>query len=151
MSTTLKNLVEKQAQVRKEMQEHGKAALHEAFKEFFEQNPSCRAIRWRQYTPYFNDGDTCTFSVHEAYVRMNDDEDDDSGAYDDGFDSYSDWAHKNGRYDKPEAYIEAFKKASRDADELVGCDEKLFQMVFGDHVKITATAEGFEIDEYDHD
>lgn len=151
MNTTLKNLIDKQAQVRKEMQEHGEAALKEAFKAFFEENPSCRSVRWRQYTPYFNDGETCTFGVHEAYVKMND-EDNDSGDYGDGFDSYSDWAHKNGRYKEfPEAAIQAFKKASDAADELVGCEKKLFEMVFGDHVQVTATGEGFEIEEYEHD
>lgn len=153
MSTTLKSLIEKQAQIRKEMQEHGKTALKDAFKVFFDENPTCEAIRWRQYTPYFNDGEACTFSIREAYVRMRGaDEDDDSGDYDDGFDNYSSYYAEKGRYNNlSQEQIEAWKKAGNDADELVGCDKDLFQMTFGDHVKVTATREGFEVEEYDHD
>ena len=25
-------------------------------------------VQWRQYTPYFNDGETCVFSVHEPEI-----------------------------------------------------------------------------------
>lgn len=28
------------------------------------------AVRWSQYTPYFNDGDSCEFSVNDPHVRL---------------------------------------------------------------------------------
>lgn len=40
-----------------------KDAILRAFREFFETNPDIVALRWHQYTPYFNDGDACVFEV----------------------------------------------------------------------------------------
>mgnify|MGYP003518103599 CR=1 FL=1 len=38
----------------------------EAFvNDVFKLVPSVKRIVWTQFTPYFADGDTCTFSVHE--------------------------------------------------------------------------------------
>lgn len=34
-----------------------------AFAEQFKANPSVKCMTWVQFTPYFNDGDPCTFSV----------------------------------------------------------------------------------------
>ena len=31
------------------------------FKQFFESNPEVNVVGWRQYTPYFNDGEACIF------------------------------------------------------------------------------------------
>jgi hypothetical protein len=49
--------------------------------------PGIEAIKWRQYTPYFNDGDACEFSIHGASVKLSEtfgfSEDD--GDYEDGF------------------------------------------------------------------
>jgi hypothetical protein len=30
------------------------------------------SVHWSQYTPYFNDGDPCEFTVREVYVRLDD-------------------------------------------------------------------------------
>lgn len=35
-----------------------------AFARRFEANPAVKCAIWTQYTPYFNDGDPCTFGVH---------------------------------------------------------------------------------------
>jgi len=42
--------------------------VKKAFKVFLEAHPEIKCIFWSQYTPYFNDGDPCTFSVHEPSV-----------------------------------------------------------------------------------
>lgn len=34
----------------------------------FDALPQVEAIKWAQYTPYFNDGDECVFAVHEPGV-----------------------------------------------------------------------------------
>lgn len=34
--------------------------------------PAGFALFWTQYTPYFNDGETCTFSVHDVYLVATD-------------------------------------------------------------------------------
>ena len=56
-------LVEKQRALQKEFQTTAQALFKETTKEFFDQNPLVNAIVWTQYTPYFNDGDTCEFHV----------------------------------------------------------------------------------------
>lgn len=33
-------------------------------------DPRVVEIGWRQYTPYFNDGDTCEFGAHDVWVRL---------------------------------------------------------------------------------
>lgn len=32
--------------------------------------PGVEAIRWRQYTPFFNDGEQCVFSVDDWFVKL---------------------------------------------------------------------------------
>lgn len=46
--------------------------------------PEVDAIRWPQFTPYFNDGDACEFSVHDPLLRLVDG-DEDAGYNGDGF------------------------------------------------------------------
>lgn len=64
------------------------------------------AIRWTQYTPYFNDGEACEFSVHEPYIRFVDG-DEEAGEREDGFvDSAGDYppgywdTHARREYDR---------------------------------------------------
>ena len=41
--------------------------------EIFDKYPSVESVGWPQYTPYFNDGELCHFSVHsgEEAIRVN--------------------------------------------------------------------------------
>lgn len=41
------------------------------FVSIFEQAPTLKSFGWTQYTPYFNDGDTCEFGVHYDYPWIN--------------------------------------------------------------------------------
>lgn len=45
---------------------------------------SVKEVRWQQYTPHFNDGDACVFSVYDAYVKTTF-SGEDEGDYEDGF------------------------------------------------------------------
>lgn len=57
------------------MQENSKVLMKEAFREFFEKYDVVDNIFWTQYTPYFNDGESCEFSVGDVYLILKDDED----------------------------------------------------------------------------
>ena len=103
----------------KKLNEEGENAIKELFKELFEKHPQLESVSWRQYTPYFNDGDPCYFRVGEFEPEFDGDEDEASN----------------------DAVYEL-------ADEL---PEEVLESVFGDHVKITATRDGFEVTEYEHD
>ena len=58
------------------------------FTELFAQAPKLKSVSWNQYTPYFNDGDSCEFSAHTNDLYINgsnssyddDDEDGDEDA-----------------------------------------------------------------------
>ena len=122
------------------------------------------AVTWDQYTPYFNDGDPCEFSTHEVYVRIEGVEE--SGDYGDGRlgtyeleeyidpslpgrERYDD-ANKRGitlnGYDTDEARL-ALKSFSRE----IARHQDLLLEKFGDHAQVTATAEGFDVEFYQHE
>ncbi len=108
MFEKLDQLIELHAATMKKLKEEGAEALKEVLREFFAKFPEARAIRWRQYTPYFNDGDPCNFSVHEPCIKLADSEAE-AGDYEDGFES--DW-QLNKRMAGSEL-LETFKTFSR--------------------------------------
>jgi len=125
-------ILEMKKQYKEKLSADGKAMLQKHFLEFFEKFPEAEAVRWTQYTPYFNDGDACVFGVNEfTYKKVGDSE---GGDYEDGFhDSYG--------KDRPE-----FMKT-----KLGAIPSDVLEAVFGDHVQITATRDGFAVEEYEHD
>jgi hypothetical protein len=139
--TTIQNLMAKKAELVAEMRAHGASALGEVFKEFFSAHPECQAVRWRQYTPYWNDGEPCEFSTHTFAVKMSDSPES-AGDYEDGFE---DW------YERRKNESASLLSALTAAREIGKIDDEIFEMSFGDHVKVTATREGFEVEEYEHD
>jgi hypothetical protein len=57
--------------LRAEAKEAASAILHETTKAYFEKHGSIvEQIFWHQYTPWFNDGDTCEFSVCDPNVVL---------------------------------------------------------------------------------
>lgn len=51
--------------------------FNQIIKLFFEECPKVQAVVWNQYTPYFNDGDECVFSVNSpTFITKNFDLDD---------------------------------------------------------------------------
>lgn len=128
------------------------------------------AVRWTQCTPYFNDGDTCYFSVDEftarptqktAPVDPESDADDDFFDDEDHPDGFMDpadlgldheWDEKNRRYNQvitdkthPSALPLEKLNSSRAHFETMLLDN------FGDHAEITATRDGFTVESYEHD
>lgn len=115
--------------------------------------PGVYAARWRQYTPYFNDGDPCEFSVDDICVKLTPlDEDDEGGDYEDGF--FASWSLKwnndndeisNMSEDSLQALNKVFERwVNLNIDEVA-------RRNFGDHAVVTATLEGFNVEFYDHD
>jgi len=112
------------------------------FAEFFVAHPEIQAIKWKQYTPYFNDGDACVFSVHDWYAKPTDaalapkdDEDEENGFIDP-------WSMGNGP-------LAAAKKSGAELFKLL--DDEMMKGAFGDHAEVTATRDGFEVESYEHD
>lgn len=96
MSNFDTSIADKYKKLRSDLDEHT-AAVHAEIKvearkvieavgaEFFARNPSVVAIRWTQYTPYWQDGDTCTFSANDPELQLfATEEDEDDERYFDG-------------------------------------------------------------------
>lgn len=149
----------------KAIKERGQKALKQAFKDFFAANPEVKAVVWTQYTPYFNDGEPCYFSVHDpSFSRLPPDETE-IGCYGEtdfeGAIDGSDHDYVEDTEAGPDKYgYKQYKKVARTPDPLAPiCDdfweevfnEDLFLAAFGDHMQITATPDGFEVEDYSHD
>lgn len=135
-------------------------------------HPRVLAVRWRQYTPYFNDGDPCEFGVGEFGVKIakeegekfeyllvedddfDEDDEDQEGDYGDGFISdYGLWDYEPGNYSKRvyKPGMEEIAAILSPLQEAQGHCETFLYDSFGDHAVITATKEGFRLEEYSHD
>ena len=67
----LVNEVDKKIQqLKSELQQTGINLLNPIFQEFLEENPDIVAIRWQQYTPYFNDGEDCVFRIYDFCFEL---------------------------------------------------------------------------------
>ena len=119
--------IEAKAALDKKIKAEGEKAVKSFFKEYFEKRPDVYGVRWTQYTPYFNDGDPCVFSMGAVSVfpTQADFEDDDD---DYEFESYG---------EEPETSL------SRAED--------ILKSVFGDHSRISVTRDSMEVEEYEHD
>lgn len=160
MSKLFDELTDLKQQYDDKLENEGEDAVKELFKEFFEANPRAESVTWTQYTPYFNDGDACTFSVYDMTVTIGEaeessndevllteddmdgeDEDEDDEEYVDEWDSYG-----LSKSEDPE-----MQKLGEALGVLEGIPEDVLEYVFGDHARIVATISGFEVEEQDHD
>ena len=126
--------------------------------------PNVEAVRWRQYTPYFNDGEPCIFGVGEFKVKLgkgqkstymltdDDDEEDDDEDSADWLDLYDvqRYDQEQRRYVVKAEHLSIGPKLT-DLGESSSHFEDFLGATFGDHATITATKAGFDIAEYDHE
>jgi hypothetical protein len=131
-------------------------------------DPTIVEFGWSQYTPYFNDGDTCEFSVYGTWVRTT--------AEVDGVDEYGDeyspynldvdyhpslgkiereWDSEartfvNERYEGPDEDRYNRCQALDGALQSGAFDHVLLEH-FGDHALITVRKNTIEVEYYEHD
>lgn len=163
IETAIKELnAERQALEQKyqsKMQEYMKGLT----KKFFEENPQITAFTWTQYTPYFNDGEECTFSRHEILatncpleeiedVRYEEYVGDTEGIF---VSNFSTGTFKTPYYKET---VEAITQAGVDVaavrkfiNLLGSIDDDVYCEMFGDHVKVIAHTGGFNIEDHEHD
>ena len=165
LQTEFDKLIADQAELRKQFQDKAQALFKNITKEFFDKNPGVNALVWTQYTPYFNDGDTCEFNVNEVTftnapdpenIRWEEYEGDEEGV----------WAATNIKYvleTDREWYKETADLINKNGGvDVTSCElmsraitsgemEDVMLAMFGDHVKVIATREGFDVEDFDHD
>ena len=113
-----------------------KSTLGNTIKEILSTSDKIETIGWTQYTPYFNDGDSCEFGVNELYYVNGEDVDE------------TDWLNgSESEEDKKEVAL--FERCS----DLIGSiAEDLMYEMFGDHCLVTIGKNGsIDVEEYDHD
>ena len=110
----------------------------------FEKYPEIKRISWTQYTPYFNDGESCEFCVNfdisingrDEYGYNTDDDDWDEDDLDDDA--------SNNPIDK--SVYREFEK------HLMEIPEEFYEDLFGDHVRVVIQSNGHcATEEYSHD
>lgn len=115
-----------------------KAAFGEGAKDLFVAHPELETFSWTQYTPYWCDGDQCTFGVNNDYPEINGDEVHDS-RWDRTLKKSVPIEHKLGPANKAvKAFLDTFSTSD-------------YEAMFGDHVKVTVNKDGVEVEEYEHD
>ena len=154
-------LREKQEEIKKlkkEMLEASNKIFTDLTKTIFEDHPKVKSFGWNQYTPYFNDGETCEFSANVDYIQMNGEAVDESEWISETkITNYGTWNREKreyeGRTEVPNLdYDPELVAASDEIREFLrNFDNDFFLSQFGDHAEVTITAEGVSVDEYEHD
>jgi hypothetical protein len=118
------------------------------------------SVRWNQYTPYFNDGEPCYFSVSNLEYKFSDKFS--VGAIDkegsDVEDEYVYEWHLKEFFNKNKDILnyEALDQAQKACDEMGNIHSHLMSLEdalreeFGDHSQITLSKTGVEINHYEH-
>lgn len=167
LNTKFEQLLKDQAELQRKFQEQAQSMFKEITKEFFTKNPGITGIVWTQYTPYFNDGDTCEFMVNGATFTnapVDELEDVRYGEYEgetEGVWACEDVGHvlttDRPYYKETQDLIKAAGGVDPVSCKLMsdaicsGEMEDVMQAMFGDHVKVIATREGFDVQDFDHD
>lgn len=167
LNNAFEQLISDQAELQRKFQEQAQGLFKQITKEFFDKNPGINAVIWTQYTPYFNDGDTCEFRVNDPTFTNADGDDLDDvrwGEYDGeneevwACESLSYVLNSDRDYYKDTA-AKILAKGGVDAEscalfEKAICSsemESVMLAMFGDHVRVVATRSGFDVSDYDHD
>jgi hypothetical protein len=140
----------------------------ELLKSLFDTSDWIHSVGWTQYTPYFNDGDECTFQVNldlDYGFIINGEEDFINNStfcsypvrkYADGVQVYEDWL-KRYPEDKinPDTIQEDLEKLAevRAFNEvLMSIPDDFYLDLFGNHVKVEIDRTGkISVESYDHD
>lgn len=163
-----KNLAESQNEFNRIYDEYEKAKnflseqiQNKLFKEYthlFTLNPTLKAISWTQYTPYFNDGDECLFSVNSINALSFIPE-----SFEEYYDDYLDEEIEEGKFTKEDFAINFYVKtkdkhlsiqgvnALKAFNDFLQNNQNYMRKIFGEHVHILMTHEGFKVSDYEHE
>ena len=132
-----KNLLSSISKRRKQYREGLSVEFSAYFREVFARHPVLEAVRWEQYTPYYNDGESCTFRVYgsEPDVRF-------VGSSD--FESTAEGEMSTAEKER------AVEDLCDSFFPLANQEPEAFLEMFGDHARVTATRDGFAIEKYSH-
>lgn len=138
---------------KKNIGEFGKDLFSQIAKNIFEKNLNLNSFGWTQYTPYFNDGDVCTFGVNyewSLYINDNDvvlDIYDKERWLEQGYSYAPDFA--NYGFTTMQELVSAVEDVHNVLDLF---SENDLKMIFGDHAQIMVYVDGqISVEHYNHD
>lgn len=153
LKNSAKELKSRLAKIQEEFSAEAEKTFTAVTAELFKEYPELKSITWRQYTPYFNDGETPEFGVGDFFLN--------------GFDEYDEMNWPKDTVDiqtlaqdeKWDGKTFVKKKADPRAKKIVSEITELFKLVgddslkaiFGDHVSVTITEKGAETEHYEHE
>ena len=120
----LKLLVEEIDRLKQELTQKAKNGLMQCLRELFELHPEVRKIQFTAYTPYWNDGDECTYWCNAYCADINKDEE-----------------YPEVSRDVVDVFRNALKQLNSDT----------WMDIVGDHVSVTITPQGIDVQEYEHE
>ena len=164
------------AKLQDEIAKESKKAFKQMTKDIFKKYPDLKSFAWNQYTPYFNDGEVCSFGAYIDYISINGSEE-----YECLYDIES-LAEEVENKDKtiaklqkemkkePEWRIQYLKERIEEINntdikeithkrnmfnDIVHClsliHENALKQMFGDHVSVTVSRKGVTTEKYQHD
>jgi len=131
--------------------------MKNVFKVFFETYPQVKTVHWTQYAPYFNDGEECIFSVHEPYFTATKYKDLNEpphayGEDDDGLIETRSWNSELKKYVNNEIDSNLVRDMKTLSNIIMSnVNERVMEVMFGNHVWVKAHKDGFDVEDYDHD
>lgn len=154
MSNPFREIIQAKEEYEAKVKQFGKDKFSEMVKEFFEKHQDVVSFRWNQYTPSFNDGDPCYFTVGQPDLMVTkefavahpdleidlDDEDEDLHWLEDG------WSY--GLEKKDKAAYDVLSAAAEDIGSFLEVEDVL-ETVFGDGVTVTVDKDSIEVEDYD--
>lgn len=122
-----------------------KTMFTETSKEVFEKFPTLESFGWTQYTPYFNDGETCTFQANTYYPSMS--------FLTDGVEEKFGSNTGEDEPDEPKTTEALREKAEKAITTFLGIfEDDDLEAMFGDHQQVTVCRDGtVDTEDYDHD
>ncbi len=148
---TLEAFVAEYQEAKNKFIEQAREEIGKEFKRIFTENPRLKCISWTQYTPWFNDGDSCIFRKNDF-----------------SFSSFVPENAYNNKVEEGEFYeeyisVEYIKRREMPSGinwmNLVEFEkvcssseiEEVFHELFGDHAWVKATIDGFDVEDHEHD
>jgi hypothetical protein len=135
-------------QTMKEARKQAQEAFLAELKDVFVRHSELKVIKWTQYTPGFNDGDPCYFTIGETVASNYE-----------AINHYGEWDEDEAEMEEPADLI-AFsldynvpKKFSdlNDIGKFINSTtgKDILEFMFGDNVTVVVTAAGVDTEDYD--
>lgn len=148
------------AQLRQEIRTMCENIFMEVKDDFFEKYPQVKTIYFAAYTPYFNDGDPCEYSVGSVNFSPNSWKMIRGAYHDDNLDEedYEEGEERpmhdfNSYYQKEAGYTisDEFKSDMKAFDRFLSRNEDFCLSAWGDHVFVRIHRDGIEVEKHEHD